>query len=291
MLCRKPFSSRSGSFGCGQCRYCRSNKRRIQTHRLLLERYCHEKSAFVTLTYGEDHFPPDGCVSKKVVQDWLKRLRYYVDPVKIRYFAVGEYGDDNFRPHYHLALFGLGRESTDLIRDTWGLGFVYVGDLTLASAQYVCKYLMKGMTRAGYSRLGGRSPEFSLPSRRPGIGYGAVPSIVNSLTSEHGCDLLVQEGDVPFLLRHGPKKMPLGRYMRTKLREVYGFSDTRTPSELLFKAKEEMSRVYEDFKARPENAGEKEGVIWRRWCESKMQAIVNFETKHKIYSKKGILDL
>ena len=59
MLCSNPYMKDGVSFGCGQCKGCRVNKRRQWTHRILLESMCHESSAFVTLTYDNDHLPKE----------------------------------------------------------------------------------------------------------------------------------------------------------------------------------------------------------------------------------------
>lgn len=39
---------------CGKCIPCLINRKRLWKHRLILESYCHDKSAFVTLTYNDD---------------------------------------------------------------------------------------------------------------------------------------------------------------------------------------------------------------------------------------------
>ena len=127
MLCRSPFiKDPSGKvfklldksryhegipFPCGQCLACRINRRRVWTLRMHLELLSHPFASFVTLTYS-----PDGLfrnskgycdLSKRDVQLYLKKLRKAVSPVKIRYFACGEYGSIGHRPHYHLIIYEL----------------------------------------------------------------------------------------------------------------------------------------------------------------------------------------
>lgn len=63
-------------------------------------------------------------------------------------------------------------------------------------------------------------------SRRPGIGADCVEEIEKFLTTEQGCNELLAVGDVPMSLCHGKKRMPLGRYLRRKLRERMGFKET-----------------------------------------------------------------
>ena len=101
MLCRKPYVGPAGAFPCGQCLPCRLNRRRTWTHRIMLEAMCHGDNAFVTLTYEDDNVRS---LVPKDPQDWLKRIRKAVEPLRLRYYLVGEYGDISERPHYHVAL-------------------------------------------------------------------------------------------------------------------------------------------------------------------------------------------
>lgn len=250
MLCRKPFVQGMHAFPCGQCMPCRFNRRRLWTHRIVLESHLHESNAFVTLTYSPEKIPlvetATGSLATlrpKDLQDWLKRFRKAIRPAKIRYFAVGEYGDGTARPHYHLALFGYPvchRGRTDhrravccpvceLVRSTWDNGSVDIGDLTRESAQYVAGYVTKKMTASDDPRLLGRHPEFSRMSLRPGIGADAMYEVASQLLTYNLEKKLI---DVPLSLRHGAHQLPLGRYLRRKLRTMVG-SDGSTPQAVM----------------------------------------------------------
>lgn len=181
----------------------------------------HQASAFVTLTYGKEHHPADGSLVPKHFTDWLKRLRAAVHPIRFRYYGVGEYGGNTWRPHYHAALFGICPDPT-LMSSTWPMGFTMVGPLTPQSMAYVAGYVCKKMTRADDSRLSGRVPEFARMSLRPGIGANAMEPVANALQTEHGARLVAQLADVPMTLTHGRQLMPLGRYLRTRLRTEVG---------------------------------------------------------------------
>lgn len=220
MLCKKPYMLAQGSklsaaipCPCGQCMPCRINRRRVWTLRILLESFIHRDCCFLTLTYAPEHIPEGGTLVPRDVQLFLKRLRKSV-PVKIRYFFVGEYGDISERPHYHAAIFGLPVTAVDIMQNAWGKGHVYLGDLTPDSARYVAGYVTKKMTGKDDMRLNGRHPEFARMSLRPGIGAGAVPSILKALGSN-----LNQHGDVPAALHVHGKMMPMGRFILGKLRE------------------------------------------------------------------------
>lgn len=278
------------AFGCGQCLPCRINRRRVWTHRIVLESFKHENSGFVTLTYSPENLPVGGTLVPKDLQDWLKRLRKYR---KLRYFAVGEYGDQTHRPHYHLALFGVGPNDGELIRDTWGLGHTFTGDLTFHSAQYVGGYVTKKMThcedkcsdKCKHPKLGGRHPEFARMSLRPGIGACAMEDVAAVLLSDAVIEETIKAGDVPSVLSHGKKKYPLGRYLKKVLRREIGFQE-KTPPHVLKKLSEEMRQMLSEALALPEN---KSKTLKKILTEKSQGAINSMERRFKIHSKERTL--
>lgn len=280
MLCKKPFVKGITPFPCGQCMPCRLNRRRLWTHRLLLEQRCHEFSSFVTLTYDDKHIPLDGSLDPSHTEKWLKRLRKALGPTRpLRYYLVGEYGDETFRPHYHPALFGVSSLESDLVAETWGMGGVFVGDLTQQSAAYVAGYCTKKMTSHADPRLNGRHPEFARMSRRPGIGALAVPVLADTLNDKHGAALIAETGDVPESLNHGRSSFPLGRYLRRKLREELGFETVGGQKKPEQKRNQEMSDLLAAAGSRTRYLTEKPFVDF--------QKIRQVEGKAKIWKKKG----
>lgn len=205
----------------------------------MLEAMVHTENSFVTLTYDDQHLPKGGSLAPEEIRNWLKRFRASVSPRRIRFYCVGEYGDETGRPHYHAALFGYprcrhglsrySRERTeccdvcDKVRDTWGNGNVYVGALEIKSAQYIAGYVTKKMTRFDDPRLNGRHPEFARMSLKPGIGADAMHDVASVLLQ---FNLVDPQGDVPSSLRHGSRLLPLGRYLRKCLRLYTGGSET-----------------------------------------------------------------
>lgn len=178
-----------------------------------------------------------------------------MEPEKLRYYVVGEYGDDNFRPHYHGIIFGLTPcrngmtkkmqsvccEPCEVVKKTWGKGHIMLGSLTSESAQYVAGYIVKKMTKKEDTRLGGRLPEFSRMSLKPsGIGASAMEDLALVQGNLFGQALIDETGDVTTVLQHGKAKWPLGRYLRRKLRESLGFIEVGTPSEAMSKLSAEM---------------------------------------------------
>lgn len=204
-----------------------------------------------------------GSLEPKHLQDWQKRLRERVAPLKLRFVSVGEYGDVTERPHYHSIVFGLptcrlGRtlrwlpssrpmaahccERCRLVQSTWEHGDVDLGTAEYASALYVAGYTEKKLTNAHDENvrkwLAGRLPEFARHSRRPGIGVPFLWDLASTLI-EHGLDKEDACVDVPSTLRHGNKILPLGPFMTRKLRTLVG-RDEKTPQAKLDEMEEEL---------------------------------------------------
>lgn len=311
MLCKNPYLKGVMPFGCGQCLPCRLNRRRLWTHRLFLESLLHSDFSFVTLTYDEEHLPEGGALKKEDASLWLKRIRKAVYPRKLRFYLVGEYGDQTERPHFHVALFGYPScfnykfndkvslfyrskcqcMSCSTVRSTWSKGKVDVGTLTLESAQYIAGYVTKKMTKADDPRLKGRPPEFARMSLRPGIGAGAMVNVGEQLLTNGGCELILREGDVPTALKQGKKSLPLGRYLRKKLREFMGFPETGGQKEGLKIWEEEMREVFKEALngERIFNPEVRQDAYKRILLQKNAQKVLNLESKAKIFKKGGSL--
>lgn len=260
MRCRNPYTTNTGmAYGCGQCMPCRINKRRLWTHRILLEAAQYKDNTFLTLTYNEEHKPKGDTLVPEHPKQFLKNLRKRVaarsssgsGETGIRYFCVGEYGERTHRPHYHMALFNYprcpaGASSNGYddptccihcreVHRSWGKGRIQLGDLGPHSAAYIAGYVTKKMTSKDDQRLNGRFPEFARMSLKPGIGATAIPDIASVILSHN----LEQEDDVPNALRHGPRVLPLGRYLTGKLRVECG-KDAKAPQSSIDKAAKDL---------------------------------------------------
>jgi len=266
MQCSNPFLRDGLAFGCGQCLPCRINKRREWMHRIVLESTLHSDNAFVTLTYSDEFLPDNGSLEPRHLQLFLKRLRKKFEPHKLRFFAVGEYGEITERPHYHAALFGYPtcKEGStrrnrngaivccDICRgvqSVWGsgdkpMGNIHLGSITPESAAYVCGYVTKKLTKEGDERLEGRKPEFARMSLRPGIGADIMDDVASTIL-EHKLDEKLD--DVPNTLRHGSRILPLGRYLKNRLRERIG-REKKAPEKIIEQAKEKLRPLREAAK-------------------------------------------
>lgn len=240
-MCSNPYRQDGQEFSCYVCLSCRINRRRLWTARMMLEAAGHEYSSFVTLTYDEDHIPEDGCVSPRELGLFFKRLRRLLEPQKVRFFAVGEYGDYTERPHYHLALFGLMPADhvapavqlktrvrcRCVICRAWTLGVVDVGFLNVHSAGYIAGYVLKYMTKKDDDRLRGRHPEFTRMSLRPGIGVKGAEEIARFVTSEEGSRFITRGEGVPSVIRFNGRRYSVGRYLRNRILVASGYAGQR----------------------------------------------------------------
>lgn len=190
---------------CGQCLDCRLAKSRDWATRCVLESLYHPEGScfFLTLTYDEEHVPKSDCgfetLEKDRISIFMKRLRrkfqYQKEDIGIRFYGVGEYGSETFRPHYHLLLFNCKLDDLSIMKMTrdgfylmnsptidscWQdengqpLGIVFVASFAFESAAYVARYtcgkLAKSKEDDQYLSSVGVLPEFSRMSLKPGIG-------------------------------------------------------------------------------------------------------------------------
>jgi len=219
--CKWPYRAGLLEAGCGRCLPCRINRQRLWCIRCLLEAGEHSHSLFVTLTYSDEKLPADGSVSVRALQLFFKRLRKRIGP--FRYFGCAEYGERNWRPHYHALLFGV--RDSGAVREAWQDGFVHVSGVGPESIGYVAGYCLKGAYNAKGMKWHGKpelKPEFSLMSRRPGLGASAAKRIGAFLSTEAGSTAISRDKDVPSVVRSSKKKWPLGRYLRAIVRSEAG---------------------------------------------------------------------
>lgn len=211
------------SVNCRKCFGCRKARARDWGIRCWHESKMHEFSVAVTLTYDNEHLPFGGQLQPRDVELWMKRLRKALEPERIRFFEVGEFGGLRGRPHYHVLLYGHGFPDrkprgrsvsgfplyeSKLLTDSWGKGMVAFNDVTLESAMYAAQYALKklGDDDADDPRAG---QEFSRMSRRPGIGRGFMDRYYGDMFRRDWCGVVVPGG----------KEFPVPDYYLRVLRE------------------------------------------------------------------------
>lgn len=171
-------------------------------------------------------------LSKRDTQLFWKRLRKHFSDRRIRYFIAGEYGPRTHRPHYHAIIYGLSLSdfkdltlvkynnlgqplftTPDLV-DTWQNGHISVSACTWHTCAYTSRYCLKKAfgDNGKYGVVDSCVvPEFTLCSRRPGLGLADYQSYIDS-------------GNTTFAVdgRDGVYDVPLPRSMlRKALRDGY----------------------------------------------------------------------
>lgn len=202
---------------CGKCPACRATKAQEWTYRLFAERKLHKSAVFLTLTFDDENLhrllkcSNSGLyfsLDKKILQDFNKRLRRNLSR-RIRFYAVGEYGEKTKRPHYHGIYFGVTKDDEKIIKSCWKFGFVYIGDVTPASIAYVARYCVKKLhDDSEFYRDEMILPEFSLQSSKPGIGFNAIQKGV------------IRTDDGDFCWFQG-RKIAVPGYFKKKIRTAY----------------------------------------------------------------------
>lgn len=182
------FSSRQASkeyasfqIPCGKCLSCRLEHARGWAIRAIHEAQLYEKNSFITLTYDDDHVGANR-LDYRDFQLFMKKLREE-SLNKIRFMAVGEYGEKSKRKHWHAILFNWLPGDAVYSRSTprgdrcftsstldrlWGYGITELGGVTADSAGYVARYSAKKLVH-GKDGSHDYNPIFKA-SNRPGIG-------------------------------------------------------------------------------------------------------------------------
>lgn len=217
---------------CNNCMGCKLERSRQWAVRMHHESKLWDRNCFLTLTYSDETVPINYGLDLRHLQLFIKRLRKSL-PHKIRFYACGEYGDQKGRPHYHAIIFNHDfsdkipfkninnklHYTSQTLTDLWQLGHATTSDVTFQSAAYCARYVTKkikvhdpyGADR--YYRLSpidGQmhtvKPEFSVMSRRPGIGHGYIEQFKSDYFPSG------------FVVVNGVKQAP-PRYYVSKLKE------------------------------------------------------------------------
>lgn len=164
------------SVPCGKCNFCLAIKRADWSFRLAQEHRVSSTAMFLTLTYSDEHLPMSDygvpTLDKEECQNFIKRLRKENEKHSqetVRYYFVGEYGTQTYRPHYHAIMFNVHEKTERVLGTLWPKGHSMVGRVAPASIHYVTKYVI--------NRVGDhvtQAAPFALISNRPGLGSNYV---------------------------------------------------------------------------------------------------------------------
>lgn len=173
MQCTSPIylASRNIFVPCTKCISCRISYTREWSVRLMNEyETSNGKACFITLTYSNENLPSDLSLHKDELQRFFKRLRKKLGEHKIKYYACGEYGDKNHRPHYHAIIFNLSiMDAFLLLPDIWTKGFFDIQPVFYESCKYVTGYVMKKYNGQKAKEVYG---EKQIPFRLSSLGLG-----------------------------------------------------------------------------------------------------------------------
>jgi len=209
---------------CGKCPVCIKNRVNGWVFRCMQEDKRSIASHFITLTYDTRHVPisPNGfmTLSPKVfpilkngkrgktktcdLTKFFKRLRKLQPKVKLKYYAVGEYGGQTERPHYHAIVFNVTDE--EFFVKAWDKGIVHVGSVTGDSVGYTAGYINKGSIVPKH-KMDDRVKEFSVMSNDIGSNY-----LTKQIIAYHRADLSRN-----YVTLDGGVKVPLPKYYRDKI--------------------------------------------------------------------------
>lgn len=215
MICDSPFwvlpkkwSSEKVPVPCGKCPPCKLRRVNSWVFRLLQEEKQSASAHFITLTYDTRCVPisENGFLTlrKRDYQLFMKRLRKLCPGSKIKYYAVGEYGTQNNRPHYHAIVFNCPR--IEAYNEAWGLGQIHIGKVSGDSIAYTMKYIDKPQAPRKHAR-DDREREFPLMSKGLGANY-----LTDEVIAYHKADITRL-----YVTKEGGHKIAIPRYYRQKI--------------------------------------------------------------------------
>lgn len=212
-------------YPCGKCIVCKERKRRQWALRMMNEKEFSKSCFFVTLTYSDEnlsYYAGDvPCLNKIDYTNFVKALR---KRVSFRFFGVGEYGSESFRPHYHFVFFldkHINRfDFRKYIGECWKKGFNTVSTATYGRMYYIAKYTVKDSEHYIPTLKG-----FQTSSQSPPIGYKFF-----ELNSQFYRDLSVN-----YMVTSSGQKCSLPRSFENHIKNALSESDLRIRKESLIK--------------------------------------------------------
>lgn len=196
---------------CGKCIGCRMDYSRSWADRMTYHSLTTKDNYFITLTYDDehiqylDHSPIYDLYALDMddLSNFIKRLRNHFRDCQIDFYGAGEYGDNEFRPHFHLIVYNCPLDdleywklnnngdviyTSSIVEKLWSKGFCSVSKFNWSSAAYTASYVEKkrdGRAEIEYTAVG-LTPERCRMSRRPGIAYKYYCDHFSTLWANNG---------------------------------------------------------------------------------------------------------
>lgn len=215
---------------CGSCITCQRSARTFFCHRIQHDVATLAKqgigSSFVSFTFRDDTLS-DRSVHKRDLQLMHKRFRK--SGISFKYLAIGDYGDNTKRKHYHGLYIGLDMAPARALCDKyWPFGFCDVEPIVSANISYVVRY-MQGQTPAYIKQYTdeGFEPPFTLYSN--GLGLTLFNAQSDNIKTTGRYFYRGKWYSVPpyWLSKYGRLKVPADMSEATRLAKRYGFADTQ----------------------------------------------------------------
>lgn len=200
---------------CGKCIGCRMDYSRSWADRMTYHVFGKEDcSYFLTLTYDDEHLEDLEhsenydlySLNYDDISAFIKRLRNKFRDSEIDYYLSGEYGDQQFRPHFHVIVYNLPLDdleywktnnqgdpiyTSEVIHSLWQKGICSVSPFNWRSAAYTARYVEKkrdGRLMCEYTAVG-LDPEKCRCSRRPGIAHDYYVENFQDIWKNNGLDV------------------------------------------------------------------------------------------------------
>jgi len=241
--CENPTFLGTSPVPCGTCVLCRARLRKKWVARQLMEAQQHgNRISVVTLTYDDKHVPFEWTedlerdideaehymvLKKTDAQLWQHRVRKHFNDTRLRFWTVGEYGDLRWRPHYHAIIYGLDPDrASRSMHHLWPAGLTDTDGGSEAAFAYCAGYVLKKLHKA--PNLRGRPPEFSLMSRRPGIGMPFVDQhIIPTYRKPVGRAFIEEHGDIHRTVKFNGKHYPLDQLAKDRIYDALDFQPAK----------------------------------------------------------------
>lgn len=219
---------------CGKCERCIERRKMEWGFRMEQELKVCKTAYFITLTYNNKNVPYNETMYDKETKQEVIKKRYYKKTLnrydlekfikrlrqnhkrtgdtkesvwnnlkkedKIKFYAAGEYGEDRFRPHYHLIIYNTSEQA---ILKSWKLGSIDIQKASSRTIGYLMKYLDK---RIGAEKDYTKAKEFNTMSE--GIGK-------NYITKNK--DWHRRNIDVLFVTNSNGVRIPMPKYYRNQI--------------------------------------------------------------------------
>lgn len=247
---------------CGRCPNCKTRRVNEWVFRLMEEDKVSSSSYFITLTYDTRFVPisPNGFMTldKKEFPKFMKRLRKLCPGSTLKYYACGEYGSKNNRPHYHAIVFNV--PDSTLFAKAWTidgnqLGTVHVGQVSSDSVAYTMKYIDKSRFTPMHDR-DDRVPEFPLMSKGLGKSY-----LTDQVKAYHRADL-----SRLYLTKAGGYKISMPRYYR---KQIYSDDEIRKQTKLIGTiVGNEEKALFDQFQRSQSNVHSEYRLDFLKWKET-----------------------